>query len=76
VVRADTSGLEGVFRRAVRTGRMPWGARIGRWREVEAILPDIIDRLVMNGEDVETVLHDVARQLDAVLARRAGERPR
>jgi len=55
---------------------MPWGARIGKWREVEAILPDIIDRLVMNGEDVETVLHDVARQLDAVLAPRAGERPR
>jgi multiple sugar transport system substrate-binding protein len=76
VVRADTSGMEGVFRRAVRTGRMPWGARIGKWREVEAILPDIIDRLVMNREDVATVLHDVARQLDAVLAPRAGERPR
>ena len=76
VVRADTSGMEGVFRRAVRTGRMPWGARIGKWREVEAILPDIIDRLVMNGEDVETVLRDVARQLDAVLAPRAGEKPR
>lgn len=66
--RADTSGLEGVFRRAVRAGRMPWGARIEKWREVEAILPDILDRIVMNGESVDAVLHDVARQLDRALA--------
>jgi multiple sugar transport system substrate-binding protein len=68
VARADTSGLEGVFRRAVRTGRMPWGARIEKWREVENILPDIMDRIVMNGEDVAAVLHDVAAQLDRALA--------
>ncbi len=66
--RADTSGLEGVFRRAVRSGRMPWGARIAKWREVEAILPDILDRIVMNREDVAAVLHDVARQIDRALA--------
>jgi multiple sugar transport system substrate-binding protein len=66
--RADTSGLEGVFRRAVRTGRMPWGARIERWREVENILPDVLDRIVMNGEDVAAVLHDVAGQIDRALA--------
>jgi multiple sugar transport system substrate-binding protein len=68
VVRADTTGLEGVFRRAVRTGRMPWGARIEKWREVENILPDIMDRVVMNGEDVAAVLHDVAAQIDRALA--------
>jgi len=67
VAAADTSGLEGVFRRAVRTGRMPWGARIEKWREVEAILPDIMDRIVMNGEDVEAVLHDVAARIDRAL---------
>ena len=67
VAAADTTGLEGVFRRAVRAGRMPWGARIERWREVEAILPDIMDRVVMNGEDVETVLRDVAAQIDRAL---------
>jgi multiple sugar transport system substrate-binding protein len=68
VARTDTSGLEGIFRRAVRSGRMPWGARIEKWREVEAILPDIVDRIVMNGEDVAAVLHDVAAQLDRALA--------
>lgn len=67
VARADTTGLEGVFRRAVRAGRMPWGARIEKWREVEAVLPDILDRIVMNGEDVAAVLHDVARQIDRAL---------
>jgi multiple sugar transport system substrate-binding protein len=68
VARADTSGLEGIFRRAVKTGRMPWGARIEKWREVENILPDIMDRIVMNGEDVAAVLHDVAGQIDCALA--------
>jgi multiple sugar transport system substrate-binding protein len=68
VAAADTSGLEGVFRRAVPSGRMPWGARIEKWREVEAVLPDIVDRIVMNGEDVEAVLRDVAAQLDRLLA--------
>lgn len=68
VAARDTMGWEGVFVRAVPFGRLPWGARIERWREVEAILPDIMDRIVLNGEDVEAVLHDVARQVDAVLA--------
>jgi len=74
VAAADTAGFEGVFRRAVSAGRMPWGARIEKWREVEAILPDIVDRVVIAGEDVEAVLHDVARQIDRVLQPSAGGR--
>jgi len=74
VAAADTAGFEGVFRRAVSAGRMPWGARIEKWREVEAILPDIVDRVVIAGEDVETVLRDVARQIDRVLRPSAGGR--
>jgi len=70
VAAQDTTGWEAVFAHAVPSGRLPWGSRIARWREVEAILPDIMDRIVLNGEDVETVLHQVARQVDAVLARR------
>jgi multiple sugar transport system substrate-binding protein len=68
VAAADTTGWEAAFSRAVPYGRMPWGARIEQWREVEAILPDIMDRVVLNREDVETVLHDVARQIDRALA--------
>ena len=68
VAERDTTGWEAAFRRAVPYGRMPWGARIAKWREVEAILPDIMDRVILRGEDVAAVLHDVARQVDAVLA--------
>lgn len=68
VAQRDTTGWEASFQRAVPYGRMPWGARIAKWREVEAILPDIMDRVILRGEDVAAVLHDVARQVDAVLA--------
>jgi multiple sugar transport system substrate-binding protein len=69
VAAADTAGWEATFVRAAATGRAPWGARIERWREVEAILPDIMDRVILNGEEVEPVLRDVARRIDAALSR-------
>ena len=47
----------------------PWGARIARFREVEAQLPDIIDRVVIRHERVADVARDVARRLDEILAR-------
>jgi multiple sugar transport system substrate-binding protein len=69
VAAADTAGWEATFVAAAAAGRAPWGARIERWREVEAILPDIMDRIIMNGEDPAAVLADVARQIDAALSR-------
>jgi multiple sugar transport system substrate-binding protein len=75
IAREDTLGWEAAFTRAVPFGREPWGARVEAWREVEAILPDIMDRVIMRGEDVAAVLRDVARRVDAVLeGGRAGER--
>jgi multiple sugar transport system substrate-binding protein len=74
VAAADTTGWEAAFDAAVPSGRMPWGARVARWREVEDVLPDIMDRVILNHEDVETVLHEVARRIDRVLA--AGARSR
>ena len=65
----DTLGLEEAFLRQVATGRAPWGARITRFREVEAQLPDIIDRVVIRNEPVAAVARDVARRLDEILAR-------
>lgn len=65
----DSLGLERAFLAQVATGRPPWGARITRFREVEALLPDIIDRVVIRGERVGDVAHDVARRLDQVLGR-------
>ena len=65
----DTLGLERAFLAQVAFGRPPWGARITRFREVEAQLPDIIDRVVIRGEPVADVARDVARRLDEVLRR-------
>ncbi len=68
VAAADTSGWEATFVRAAAVGRAPWGARIEQWREVEAILPDVMDRVILNREDVAVVLRDVARRIDVMLA--------
>jgi multiple sugar transport system substrate-binding protein len=65
----DTLGLEPAFLRQVPFGRPPWGATIARYREVEALLPEIIDRIVIKGEAVHTVTSDVAHRIDEVLAR-------
>ncbi|MEP7344730.1 MAG: sugar ABC transporter substrate-binding protein [Gemmatimonadaceae bacterium] len=67
--RRDTLGLEPAFLRQVPFGRPPWGATIARYREVEALLPEIIDRVIIRGETVHAVTSDVARRIDAVLAR-------
>ena len=67
VAAADTTGWEATFVRAAAVGRAPWGARIEKWREVEAILPDVMDRVILNHEDVAAVLADIARRIDAVL---------
>jgi multiple sugar transport system substrate-binding protein len=67
VAAADTTGWEAAFRAAVPSGRMPWGARVAKWREVEDILPDIMDRVILNHEDVAAVLHEVARRVDRLL---------
>ena len=66
---SDSLGLEAAFRRQVVLGRPPWGTRISRFREVEAALPDIIDRVVIRGEAVAAVAADVARRIDQVLLR-------
>jgi multiple sugar transport system substrate-binding protein len=67
VADADTTGWEAAFDAAVSSGRMPWGARVAKWREVEDVLPDIMDRVILNHEDVALVLRDVARKVDRVL---------
>jgi multiple sugar transport system substrate-binding protein len=65
----DSLGLESAFQRQVAFGRAPWGTRIARFREVEAVLPDLIDRVIIRNESPAAVAAAVARQVDAVLAR-------
>jgi hypothetical protein len=68
VAAADTLGWESVFLRAERHARVPWGARIEQWREIEAILPDLMDRITLTGELPEVAAHDMAVQIDRLLA--------
>jgi multiple sugar transport system substrate-binding protein len=64
----DTTGWEAVFLRASRHARIPWGARIARWREVEAALPDMMDRITLEHVDPAVAAHDMALRLDRLLA--------
>jgi multiple sugar transport system substrate-binding protein len=65
----DTSGWEAVFLRASRHARVPWGARIERWREVEVALPDLMDRVTLEGVDPQVAAREMARRIDRLLAR-------
>jgi multiple sugar transport system substrate-binding protein len=64
----DTTGWEAVFLSASRHARIPWGARIERWREVEAALPDMMDRITLQHVDPAVAAHDMALRLDQLLA--------
>lgn len=63
----DTTGWEPVFVRATHHARLPWGARVAHWREIEAALPDMMDRIVLLHVDPAVAAHDMARQVDSVL---------
>jgi multiple sugar transport system substrate-binding protein len=67
LVAADTLGWEAAFVRAAAAGRVPWGARIERWREVEAVLPDLLDRITLAGADAAAAAQATARELDRLL---------
>lgn len=71
IVAADPTGREAVFVAAAAHGRQPWGTRVEQWREVEDLLLDVLDRPLVRGESVESVAHDIAVRIDALLA---GER--
>jgi ABC-type glycerol-3-phosphate transport system substrate-binding protein len=64
----DTLGWEAAFLRAAPRARIPWGGRIARWGEVEVALARLMDRIILGGADPEAAAHDVARQLDHLLA--------
>jgi hypothetical protein len=57
-----------VFLRASAHSRIPWGARIVRWREIEAALPDLMDRITLGQVDPAVAAREMARRLDRLLA--------
>src|SRR5438445_346763 len=67
VAAADTLGWEAAFLRAAAHGRPGWGARLAQWREVEAELIDLMDRVTAGGADPARAAHATARELDRLL---------
>ena len=67
VAAADTTGWEAAFLRAAAHARPGWGARVGQWREVEAELADLMDRVTVGGADPARAVRATARELDRLL---------
>lgn len=67
VAAADTTGWEAAFLRAAGHGRSGWGARVGQWREVEAELASLMDRVTVGGADPARAVRATARELDRLL---------
>ena len=67
VAAADTLGWEAAFRRAATHGRPAWEGRVAQWREVEAELADLMDRVTVGGADPARAARATARELDRLL---------
>ncbi len=62
----DTLGWEAVFARAGASARAPWGARVDRWREAEAVLRGMVERIAA-GADPDATTRETARTLDGLV---------
>src|SRR5205814_4579915 len=67
VAAADSLGWEAAFLRAAAHGRPGWGARLAQWREVEAELIDLMDRVTVGDADPARAARATARELDRLL---------
>jgi multiple sugar transport system substrate-binding protein len=67
VARADRTGREAVFLAAAAHGRQSWGTRVRKWREVEDVLLDLLDRPYVRGERLDAVAPELAGRIDALL---------
>jgi multiple sugar transport system substrate-binding protein len=63
----DSSGRAAIFLEAAAHGRHSWGARVEKWREIEDILLDLLDRPLVRNESVDSVAHELALRIDRLL---------
>jgi multiple sugar transport system substrate-binding protein len=70
VAARDTTGRQLVFLEAAAHGRHSPGTRLEPWREIQDLMLDLLDRPLVRGEPVDAVAADLARRVDALLARR------
>ena len=66
---ADSTGIEAAFLALVEGARMTWGAYVRDFSRIEALAVEIMDRRLLNGEDLAESAADVARRVDEELAR-------
>ena len=64
---ADTLGWEAAFLRAAARGRPAWRMRVAQWRDVEAGLSALMDRIALDGVDPGRAASATARELDRLL---------
>jgi hypothetical protein len=67
LVAGDTLGWQAAFLRAAVHGRPAWGARVALWREVEAELSDLMERVAMGDVDAARAVRATAREIDRQL---------
>ena len=67
VAAQDPTGREAVFLAAAVNGRQSWGTQVEKWREVEDVLLDLLDRPLVRGEPIDSVAADIARRIDRIL---------
>ncbi|MGH7503137.1 MAG: ABC transporter substrate-binding protein [Longimicrobiales bacterium] len=67
VAARDTTGREAAFLRIAARGRHSWGARVEKWREIEDVLLDLLDRPLVRNEPIDSVTHDLALRIDRIL---------
>jgi len=66
---ADHTGVEAAFLRQVERGRMPWGAVVRDFHRIEQMSLDLMDRVLLRGEEPAAAAREVARAIDEAIAR-------
>ena len=67
--RRGSSPLEPAFLDNVKYGRMPWGARVEAYAQVEDVGQEMMDAILVGGESVDHAAHAAAQRIDPELAR-------
>jgi multiple sugar transport system substrate-binding protein len=67
VAARDSTGREAVFLATAANGRQSWGTRVEKWREVEDVLLDLLDRPLVRREPIDAVAADIAGHIDRIL---------
>jgi ABC-type glycerol-3-phosphate transport system substrate-binding protein len=65
----DTLGLTQVFLREIERARVPWGAVVMDFHEIEELSFDIMDRHLLQADDLEAAATRVAEEIDRVRSR-------